>query len=480
MRTPIRVTNRFHRIFIEAMTAGSQGLRNAVMPQFYPLAATAVRTKASKAEADNPYKPREDHRGHPGAGSDVVKQHRSAKASFDGYAIPSGTISTDPDIGPAMECLGWSKRDPGISTTIASSPSSTTTTLQVATSVGIKAGDVIIVNQEAARVLTSDAASAGVLTIWPPLSAAPSSGDTVKTAITYVPDNERDVAEESAAAWIGASRTQMRVEGLVGEKWAFAFGGDDAGNITFDGSAREAHRITSSLLDGGINDSVTQVVATTADFVPDDVSAAKPVYLTIEADGTNAEEHVRCTGKVSATALTIVRAQLTSSNVAHLGNAVIRPYWPDDTVAGTPVPAILGSVVVGIGTETVRNELQLKSAALEADLAVNKKEDVLGQAWKLQGYSLAMRNIEVSMEGWGDADTMAWARNAEDYGAVHAMVQQGDTEGSIFGFCANSVLFDNPADDPSADEMGVTLKGRALATSPESDTDPKEIIVFFG
>ena len=301
----------------------------------------------------------------------------------------------------------------------------------------------------------------------------------MKTAITYVPDNDRDVLEESAAAWIGANRTQMRVEGLVGEKWSFAFGGDDAGNITFDGSAREAHRITADLLNGAINSSVTTITVDNANVIPDDVSASKPVYMTIEADGTNAEENVRVTAKSGAN-LTVVRGQLTTSGVAHLDNSVIRPYFPADTVAGTPVPSILGAVVVGTGSETVRAELQLKSASVEADLAVNKKEDVLGTTWKLQGYSLAMRNIEVSMEGWGDIETMAWARNAEDYGTAQAMVQQGDVEGSIVGFCANSVLFDNPADDPSADEMGVTLKGRALALNADTDTDPKELIIFFG
>mgnify|MGYP003677021385 CR=1 FL=1 len=316
---------------------------------------------------------------------------------------------------------------------------------------GIAKDDVIVVNKEAVRVLTSDAATAGVLTVWPPLSAAPSNGDDVKTAITYVPDNDRDVLEESAAAWIGANRTQMR----------------------------EAHRITAYLLNGAINSSVTTITVDNANVIPDDVSASKPVYMTIEADGTNAEENVRVTAKSGAN-LTVVRGQLTTSGVAHLDNSVIRPYFPADTVAGTPVPSILGAVVVGTGSETVRAELQLKSASVEADLAVNKKEDVLGTTWKLQGYSLAMRNIEVSMEGWGDIETMAWARNAEDYGTAQAMVQQGDVEGSIVGFCANSVLFDNPADDPSADEMGVTLKGRALALNADTDTDPKELIIFFG
>lgn len=476
MRTPIRVTSRFAHIFVEAMSGTS--LATAAPPQWYPVGASAVRTKGAKAQAEHPYKPREDFRGHPAAGTDIIKLHKAANADFDGYSIPSGSIGTAPDIGPAMKAGGWDEHNPGGNTTIAASPASTVTSLQVADASGISAKDIVLVNGEVAYVVTSDGNTPGVLTVWPPLTSAPSSGNDVKTACYYVPSNTRDVTEQSLAAWIGSNRTQMRVLGWVPEKWVWDFGGDDAGNCTVEGAAREAQRITGCLLNGSINNSTVTITVDDANIVPDDVSATRPVSLTIEADGTNAEEHVICTAK-SGNDLTVTRGAHGSSGVAHDDDSVIRPFFPAETIAGTPVPSILGSVCIGSTSDTARTEYQLKSAQVDADLAVNKKEDVLGEQWKLQGYSLGMRNIAISLEGWADDATQLLSRQAEDMETASVLVQQGDTEGSIVGFFCLNALFDNPADDPSADEMGVSLSGRALHASADSDTDPREVVIFF-
>lgn len=481
MRTPLRAVGEHAHLYLSLSSGGA--IATQVPASYLPASADAVRIRSANGEIEHPTKDREDVRGHAAQGDDFITLHKKCRLSFSGYAIPSGTIQTAPDVSTVLKSF-CDESDPSASTTIAASPASTASTWQVADASGVSAGDVVIAaygsEYIAAEVITSDASTPGVLTVWPPAPGAMSASATVKTAIAYSPSNDRDATEKSLSGFVGNNGAQARFESLVPTKATFSLGGADAGSMSIEATGREAHRAVRCALDGSLSSGATTATVTSGNAIPDNVSSSKPFYMTIEADGTNAEEVVRVTDKSGAD-LTIVRAQASTSDVDHLDGAVLRPYFPAATVAGTPISSILGSVCVGQFGDSARTEYQMKSASLELDLPIVEKNDAIGVEWSFQGYADKKRLAKVAVDGWSDSPTLLLARLAEDLTTSAVCVQQGDVEGQIFGFIAKKVLFDNPADDYTAEEMAVSLSGRAVVDSPDDETATQiEIRFFFG
>jgi hypothetical protein len=136
-----------------------------------------------------------------------------------------GASGEDPDYGLVQKHC-WGGRSVGVDGTVSASPSPTTTscTLSGAT---ISAGHIarfpIGSGYEYARILTE---SSGAITFWPPLTAAPSSSDTVNAGTAYLLKSAiADFSSGSAYFYNDSGPKRWIYSGLKGNaKYVFAVG----------------------------------------------------------------------------------------------------------------------------------------------------------------------------------------------------------------------------------------------------------------
>jgi len=114
-------------------------------------------------------------------------RRKTAEWSLEGIFYPSGTLNTVPDHDPILQAVFGARTNVTLSTTVSAAPAPTSTVFTVASIGALVVGDAVLVNATSGgrqvRVITAIAGAA--LTVAPALSAAPTSGDTVKGCITY-------------------------------------------------------------------------------------------------------------------------------------------------------------------------------------------------------------------------------------------------------------------------------------------------------
>jgi hypothetical protein len=117
-------------------------------------------------------------------------------------ARASGTLNTAPEIGQYLQCC-FGKEAVGVNGTVQASPSPTTTgcTVSGATIVAGQVVDIQIAGgstYEPRRILTE---SSGALTWWPPVSAPPGTGDTVRAGVSYILTSTQSEMKSGTGFW---------------------------------------------------------------------------------------------------------------------------------------------------------------------------------------------------------------------------------------------------------------------------------------
>lgn len=151
-----------------------------------PAAGDAILCAAFSPKLQRDFNPRKYH-GTIGQRKGVIGAQTGAGCSFQTEVKGNGSSNT-PEIDELLECVFGAVSAGGASTTVAGS-ASTTTSINVADSTGFTPGNMVNVQLTTGGVFESvmiTAAAGNVLTVDPPLSAAPvTAGTTVDEMRTY-------------------------------------------------------------------------------------------------------------------------------------------------------------------------------------------------------------------------------------------------------------------------------------------------------
>jgi hypothetical protein len=168
-------------------------------------------------------------------------RRETAEATLRGEFWPSGTINTVPDHDAILTDAMGSKTNVVLSTTVSAAPAPTSTVFTVASSVGLVVGGAVLVNATSGgrqvRVITVK--SGDEITVAPPLSAAPTSGDSVKSCIVYSLANLDTPVSHTMAAY-GINR-KFEVNGWILDKLMLEF--DSNGEIVWEVSGPAKTRL---------------------------------------------------------------------------------------------------------------------------------------------------------------------------------------------------------------------------------------------
>ena len=454
-----------------------------VAGESYPEAADAIRVITGSAGGTIATVPREDKFGTATA-VPGIPQKRTAEGSIEAYVMPSGTITTAPDVDELLTGGGWTKIDRSATATT-SGGSSTRVVLDCTDSAGFEIGDAIIVETTAtseiyeARRIVSIFHPSDQITVEPPLTFVPATGANIKGAIGYKPSDSRDTDEEALSLWLLNNNSADRIASWTPGSYSFTMGGDDAAKVSVSGTGREHDRLFETFCNTGgtLNDS--------------DVTFAVGSGLSSSGDLVNTywliEDEVIKVESISGDNWTVATRGSTGLGggaAAHANLTQIRPYRPTGTYAGSPVPATSGQIVFAAYGASKATELQANSSTLDCGFGLAYREDIQGDTFKVGGYVMNQREIRASLSGWTirSKNMMAELRAFGAANVAGAASQQvsvacvaGQVEGSIFGWVAPRVRMEDISLDRGSEEVTLDLTGLCEGTSSGAD----EILLIF-
>ena len=451
-----------------------------VAGESYPEAADALRVITGSAGGTIPFAMREDKFGTATA-VPGIRQKRTAEGSLEGYVMPSGTRTTAPDADELLTGGGWSKVDLSASSTTVAGGASTQTRVDLTSSAGLQVGGCIIVERgpgsgeyEMRRISGVDTAGTDV-TVEPALTFPPSAGAEAKGGIAYIPNDDRDTAEDSLALWMLNNNSADRIGGWAPGSFGFTLGGEDAARVTVSGTGRRHDRLFTTQLDGAI------LVGDPTMTVQAGLASAGNLENTYWQLGDEVVKVTQTTG----TTWSIDRAQLGSVASGHSDGAAVTPYRPVGIYAGEPVPATSGQAVMTPVGQGFPIEIQINNASLDCGLGLAYREDELGDNYKAAGYVMSQREIRATLSGWTLKDSnmiaasFAWLdENVSGNNSQQMVVGvvTGQTEGLMFGWVAPSLRMEDLSLDRGAEEVTLDLTGMCEGTAAGAD----EIVLMFG
>jgi len=417
----------------------------------HPEAADAVRATDAAANGKRPFSAFVDRRG-TSSKLGIIDEKGTAYFSLDAPLIPSGAVGTAPDIDDLLLYGGWSKIT-GTDTTV-SGAGSTTTVIDVVSAAGLSAGGCVVISGQVRRITDVDVvAIPDNITITPALSAAPVNATVVAAGVAYYPKDERADAQDSITFWAINNRSAARVVGGVPSSFVLALGGAGGAGITMEGTGRRQDHLQATRLTAGVNDAVVTFPVDVGTCAPADVTT----YWQIDS------EIVSVTA-VSTNDWTVTRGALASVAASHSDNAVIYPYAPVGTYAGSPVPATTGTIVVEGVT------LSMQSANFTLDMAPVFAEGRHGDAFSLDHYIVGERAFSVQLEGWTEFETNSVRiLRAMSRASQQIFVQQGSTAGSIVAVEFPTAYLEQPDIARGGDEVTLTLSAEARGATAEDE-----------
>jgi len=464
MTGPTHGVGRYRKLYINPETVFGTD------PTGYPVAADALRIISASVSGKRPRIARPD--ANCTAGKDgSIAQKGTTEVQLESFFLNSGTAATAADWADLLvTCCGFTATT-GTDTTI-SGTSSTTTQVDVADASVNSVGGCITVAGELRLITAVDTGSSpNNFTVTPPMVTAPTTnGVAVVSGIAYAPNSDSDTTPSSATIWLGNNAELVKITGAYATAFSVGLGGTEAGRFPVTLTGKTFAIMYAGALNGSIDNSTTTVTVDNTDMVPDDVSASNPYYFTI-SPGLAAEEFVQVTAKSGAD-LTVVRASPSGSASAHADNAVITPYQPAPTWAGSPVPATGGkAILAGVVTRQ-------ESSSFAVDLGRQPEENVHGSEWTVDGYSNGMRTVTPTIEAFSDNATAAHrVRDAFNRDHIEAFTQQGEATGAVIAAIVQKMYPEVPDFAFSEEDMKWTLTGEAITVTVGGDD---EVIFMHG
>lgn len=451
----------------------------------YPVAADAIRVIGATVGGVSPTAMREDKYGSSTRVGGIL-QKRTADANISGYLMPEGNAGSVPNIDELLTSSGWTLKPPaGAGLAVTGSSSTTTVINTTGTASGWTVGGCAIIetgNGTGIYVVRRVTARSGNdFTIAPPLDSIPDAGALFKSGVLYFCKETRDTSEDCMTLFAFNNNSCDRAAGWAPSSLSFTLGSDDAAKWNASGTARRHDRLVQTNLAA----EVTSTSSGTETWTVTNGDAAGELgvntYWQIE------DEIVKLT-VISGTSWTVVRNQFTSGNPAHAQDVAIYPMQPAGTYAAAelPLPATSGSALVMKNGADEVGVLQVNSATLTANFGVTYREDTHGSTYKISGYVMNPREVEVSLSGWAISGTSSSGeqsmkmidvlQDALDADTQHVHVQQGNSLGKIFAFECPTVRVQTPSMDRGAEEVTVELAGPAEGTLTGAD----EVFLMFG
>lgn len=372
------------------------------------------------------------------------------------YNLPSGTNGVAPDFTDALE------RGFGRMHTVAAdavTTGATTTVIPVADGTLYEVGDAIGWTNALGEVEVTFVASISTndLTVSPPFSAAPADSDVLLGSVNYKPANQlgiltlTKVLDNIVSVGTGAFVNDV----------SFEFPGTAEGTVTFGGNFKTSYTSgVSAVAGGGINNAVTAITVTTGHgkrFKPN-------TRVLLSAEGANTDEVVLITAVVGDV-LTVTRAQASTVASAHAAGAVIGPYQPASTVAGSPVSGTVGEfILLGLqGATRALSTAEIMSMTLSLTNNGSLRNDAFGTD-SASGFQVQKREITFSLTLHLKQEVVKVYNQAVNFEQQEFMIQLGKIAGYICAAKVNKAEVTIPTLDGGGDEdVVVTLDGGGYA-----------------
>jgi hypothetical protein len=279
-----------------------------------------------------------------------ISHRKSGTWSVNLYVLPSGSNVIAPDITDALERgMGVLRAVPN-GVTLGTASTATVINVGAGTGVNYQIGDAIGLINPAGDLEISfiKTIATDALTVSPAFSfAANTAGVTVYGSTTYKLGNVLNpltitrVLDNVVTVYPGAFVNDI----------AFDFPGEGEATLTIGGGCKEEFASGTSTLQAAITNVATSMTVPTGESY----RFEKNTRVMINAEGANTDEVVLITNVNYATdTLTITRAQASTAGSAHAIGAVVGPYEPSMTVAGSPITGTKGEFVITGATGSAR------------------------------------------------------------------------------------------------------------------------------
>lgn len=394
-----------------------------------------------------------------------ITHRKSGTWSVNLYVLPSGSNVTAPDITDALERGMGTLRNVPNTTTLGTA--STTTVINVAAASGLnyQVGDAIGLINAAGdlemsfiKTIVTDA-----LTVSPAFSfAANTAGVTVYGSSTYKLNNVLN------------SLTLTRVldnvvtvyPGCFVNDIAFEFPGDGEATLTIGGMCKEEWASGTSQLQAAITNVATTMTVPTGESY----RFEKNTRVLINAEGANTDECVLITGVNYGTdTLTITRAQAGTVASAHAISAVVGPYEPTLTVAGSPITGTKGEFVI-TGAASARTTHETTNQGLSISNNLEARNSAIGQDSASGFKSTAKRDVSFSVTLWLTKDKLQYYNKSKQFVLQEVMMQWGKVVGGAWGAILRQAEFNiPPIDGGGDDDVMLSFSGIGLASAAGND-----------
>lgn len=282
--------------------------------------------------------------------------HTVSWAYPDSYLKPSGTAATYPEQELLFEALMGSKLPShGSDVTVQASPSPTTTSAAVSSVANIAVGQCLRFAGDQTSGLDGESVfvtdvTTSVLTWIPALSEAPTTNDTIEIGEAY------PLTDPNAITLSLFQETQHTIEGASGcfiNDATFTFSRNGTSNFSCGGEGVGRYSVGqyTTVNNDPLTSGATTLNVPTGDGKKFLLDSNIPLYLLIES------EVVKVTA-VSGDALTIARAQKSTSAAQHAQTTEVEIWSPTLTRVGNPVAGLNGffrvaGAAYGVHTVTI-------------------------------------------------------------------------------------------------------------------------------
>jgi len=424
-----------------------------------------VKVDLTPEVTEEPYK---DKHGRTMVGS--RKNAETATWALEALLRPSDTLGQDPHHSLVLSKGGFTEQT-NTSTTVAASPSPTTTTFDVASASNLAVGQLIkISNTTDGEIIRQISALSGTsVTVRPAMTSAPTASDAVDNGDGWLENTTQGSNLDIFTLYRWILTDQIAVgEGCFVDTISIEAGQDANVVLKADGPARKVSMGHRGQLNGAIG-STSSTSITVDDGSLYDVNV--PIYIGTEAMLVTA---------VSGQTLTVTRGYDGTTAATHSDNDPVLAYKPTlSYAAATPISSLDVDVYVWEGD----GNAPILLGAGQANLSIKNGAKVIGPA---MGETVAAhhfttsdrREITFELNAWltvgdGSSKEARWIRNGLAADTVGVMVVAGTPSsagGGVFAWIAPTAKVQAPAIDTGADgEIPITISGNARGTTSEDD-----------
>jgi hypothetical protein len=399
-----------------------------------------------------------------------ISHRKSGTWSANLYVLPSGSNTVAPDITDVLERGFGVVRSVPNSAVVAGS---TTILINVTPGDGAnyQVGDGVGILNAAGELELSfiKTIATDAIGVSPGFSIAPVAAATFYGTVTYKLGN--------VLTSLTLTRVLDNVVTVYGGAFvndiAFDFPGDGEATLTVGGGCKEEFASGVSTLEAAA------LVGATTITVPagEAYRFENNTRVLLNAEGANTDEVVLITNVNYATdTLTITRAQASTVASAHGIGALIGPYEPSMTVAGSPITGTKGEfVITGIGG--LRDKHDTTAQGLTVGNNAELRNSAIGQESATGFFSTGKRDVGFSVTMWLTKEKLAYYNRAKRFVLQEILMQWGKEVGKSWAAKVPQAEFNIPAIAGGGDEeVMLPITGIGLASSAGND----ECIVCFG